>query len=101
MSQLATPHRSRASTAPPADGHRTGMKRSRTGNAVWAILLSGLVLLALLPFVFMAVTSVQETARMTALLNPADFSLDNYVRRFGENRVARARLNTAIGGVVR
>src|SRR5690625_3141843 len=89
MTELTTPHRSRASNSPPADGHRTGIKRSRTGNAVWAILLSGLVLLALLPFVFMAVTSVQETARMTALLNPADFSLDNNVRLFGENRFAR------------
>lgn len=100
MTELTTPHRSRASNSPPADGHRTGIKRSRTGDAVWAILLSGLVLLALLPFVFMAVTSVQETARMTALLNPADFSLDNYVRLFGENRFARALLNSSVVVVI-
>src|SRR5690625_5530428 len=46
----------------------------------------------LFPYTTLFRSSVQETARMTALLNPADFSLDNYVRLFGENRFARALL---------
>lgn len=100
MTELTTPRPSRASRSQHADGRRTGTQRSRTGDAVWAILLSGLVLLALLPFVFMAVTSVQETTRMTALLNPSDFSLDNYVRLFGENRFARALLNSSVVVVI-
>src|SRR5690625_650110 len=85
---------------PGSHAPAAGTRAARAGDAVWAILLSGLVLLALLPFVFMAVTSVQETARMTALLNPADFSLDNYVRLFGENRFARALLNSSIVVVI-
>lgn len=100
MTELTTPRPSRDTTSPRARGRGTTIKHSRAGDAVWAILLSGLVLLAILPFVFMAVTSVQETTRMTAILNPADFTLDNYVRLFGENRFAQALLTSSIVVVI-
>lgn len=100
MTEVTTARPSRATNSRPAGRRGAGIKHSRTGDAVWAVLLSGLVLLALLPFIFMAVTSIQETTRMTAILNPADFSLDNYVRLFGENRFARALLNSSIVVVI-
>lgn len=100
MTELTTPRPSRDTTSPRARGRGTTIKHSRARDAVWALLLSGLVLLAILPFVFMAVTSVQETTRMTAILNPADFTLDNYVRLFGENRFAQALLTSSIVVVI-
>lgn len=100
MTELTTSRPARTSSSPRANGRGTAIRHSRAGDAVWATLLSGLVLLALLPFIFMAVTSLQETTRMTAILDPADFSLDNYVRLFGENRFARALLNSSIVVVI-
>lgn len=98
MTELTTHRPARPGT--PARTRPGGVSRSRVGDAIWVVVLSALVLLALLPFIFMAVTSVQETARMTATLNPADVTLDNYVRLFMENRFARALLNSSLVVVI-
>lgn len=70
--------------------------RRTLGDYVWAVILLALILVAVLPFVFMAITSVQETSRMTVLLDPADFTLNNYARLFLENQFARAITTSAI-----
>ncbi|MGP5377666.1 carbohydrate ABC transporter permease [Brachybacterium alimentarium] len=78
----------------------TVARHPSSGDVAWAVALGALVLLAALPFVFMAVTSVQETMRMTATLNTADFTLDNYVRLFLENKFAQALLTSVIVVVI-
>lgn len=75
---------------PAASTIRTGRARRTVGDYVWAAILIVLCFVAVLPFVFMLVTSLQETSRMTVLLDPADFTMHNYVRLFTENRFARA-----------
>ncbi|HIY22822.1 MAG TPA: carbohydrate ABC transporter permease [Candidatus Brachybacterium merdigallinarum] len=79
-------------------GRKRG-KRGTLGDYLWGAALIALCLLAVLPFVFMLITSLQETSRMTVLLNPADFTLGNYARLFLENQFARA-ITTSVVVVV-
>lgn len=86
----------RAATAVSA---RSRPEHRTIGDYVWGVILIGLCLLALLPFVFMLVTSLQETTRMTVLLDPARFTLGNYVSLFVDHQFARA-ITTSVVVVV-
>ncbi|WP_430592208.1 carbohydrate ABC transporter permease [Humidisolicoccus flavus] len=46
------------------------------------LIVIGLVALAILPFLFMIVTSVQNTTRISIAFDPAKFDLSNYVKLF-------------------
>ena len=85
-----------APTPAPATARKARRERRTVGDAIWATILVLLCLLALLPFVFMLATSLQETSRMTILLDPAEFTLHNSVRLFAENQFARAITTSAV-----
>ncbi|MCA1306694.1 carbohydrate ABC transporter permease [Microbacterium esteraromaticum] len=71
----------------------------RLGDSIAATVLIVFCLMALLPFAFMVVTSLQRTNVITIFLDPAKLELSNYVRLFTENGFGAA-LVTSIGVVV-
>lgn len=76
--------------------HKSRSLKSVLGDSVGATVLMVLVLLAVLPFVFMLVTSIQKTQRITLGLNLDKVTLNNYVRVFTENGFAAALLTSII-----
>lgn len=73
-------------------------RRIRGDKGRWG---SGAVLLALatvavLPFLFMAATSIQKTTRIALTVDFSKINLSNYVRLFTENGFAGALLTSAI-----
>lgn len=65
-------------------------------DSVSAVVLVAFVLLALLPFIFMIVTSIQRTDVITVLFDPAKFTLNNYVKVFTEGGFGLAILTSVI-----
>lgn len=59
-------------------------------------MLIGFVLIALLPFLFMAVTSIQRATMITIAFDPDKFTLDNYVRVFADGGFGMALLTSII-----
>ena len=85
----------------PSGPRRTARKGpwERLGDAGAAIVLSAFALLAIVPFLFMAVTSIQRTTTITIAIDPDRIDLTSYVRLFTENGFGAALL-TSLGVVV-
>lgn len=83
-----------SSAATRPTGRRQGLEKARAvgANAVVAFLVA----LALLPFVFMVVTSIQRTERISLTLDLARVDLNNYVRLFTQNGFGPALVTSAI-----
>lgn len=87
-----------------AEEHRKGYperssvlrRQGRGGTVLSGALLTGLMLLATLPFLFMVVTSLQETTTMTGFLTWEDTTLDNYVSLFADHAFAQAILTSVV-----
>lgn len=60
------------------------------------VAILALVVLSLLPFVFMAVTSIQDTNSLALRFDPAQLDLSNYVRLFTVYGFGQALLTSAI-----
>ncbi|WP_243228660.1 carbohydrate ABC transporter permease [Microbacterium sp. CIAB417] len=85
----------------PSGPRRTARKGpwERLGDAGGAIVLSAFALLAIVPFLFMAVTSIQRTTTITIAIDPDRIDLTSYVRLFTENGFGAALL-TSLGVVI-
>jgi multiple sugar transport system permease protein len=59
-------------------------------------LLGGFVLIALLPFLFMLVTSIQSTSVISIIFDPAKFTLNNFVRVFSGGGFGLALMTSLI-----
>ncbi|WP_022890268.1 carbohydrate ABC transporter permease [Agromyces italicus] len=77
-------------------GERRRRKTPNVATGISAVVLIGFVLIALLPFLFMAVTSIQRTTMITVVFDPAKFTLDNYVRVFADGGFGMALLTSVI-----
>lgn len=86
-------------TADPVSRRADGARRSKVGDGIGAAVLVLFCLLAVLPFAFMVVTSIQRTDVITILIDPEKVDLSNYVRLFTENGFGAA-LVTSLGVVV-
>ena len=61
---------------------RSKRRRSAILDSIGGLVLGVFVLIALLPFLFMVVTSIQRTNIITIVFDPAKLTLDNFVRVF-------------------
>lgn len=63
---------------------RTGhnAQRGRIGNVVLWIIIAPLLVLAVLPFILMVVSSLQHTTKLTFSVTPDALTFDNYVNLF-------------------
>src|SRR5699024_10222836 len=94
MTIVDRPLRSVEQQQRPSRAHRR--LHGRVGIGVVAILLLGGMALALLPFLFMAVTSLQEANRISLSFDPSKFSFQNYMALFAENGFGQALLTSVI-----
>lgn len=100
IDDVSTPVRLSARYEGSGPARRTGPTERQTGERLrhlgGTVVLLGLVALALLPFLFMAVTSIQNTRKITLLISPDKVNFGNYVKLFTENGFGAALLTSLI-----
>lgn len=69
---------------------------ARIGKAIIYILVAMLLVLAVLPFILMVVTAVQDTTTLRFTIDPELFTLDNFVRLFTVHNFTGALMTSAI-----
>lgn len=86
----------REAEAAVAVSARRRRRRFSLGDGISATVLGAAVFVALLPFLFMVVTSIQRTTMITVAFDPAKFTLDNYARVFADGGFGAALVTSII-----
>lgn len=91
----------RTSSAQQAEG--AGPRRRRhvaPMDVLLAAILVAFVVMACLPFVFMFITSIQQTRQITIAIDPDSVTLGNYVQLFTRNGFLAALITSGIVAVI-